>query len=105
LSTGIGLGLTKHLGFSAGYQLGSRLSIHGTSDQIVIRLTPGAYGRTGIFVRRGSGAQGASAFYLWFSGLQESVGAFANLIDDAGGFGVGSQLTWQLYTGVGKQFK
>lgn len=32
-------------------------------------------------------------------------GWYANLIGDAGGFGVGSQLTWQVYTGVGKEFK
>jgi hypothetical protein len=30
---------------------------------------------------------------------------YASLIGDAGGFGAGSQLTWQIYTGLGKEFK
>ena len=29
----------------------------------------------------------------------------ATLKGDAGGFGAGSQVTWQIYTGVGKEFK
>jgi hypothetical protein len=32
-------------------------------------------------------------------------GSFVSLKGDAGGFGAGSQLTWQVYTGVGKQSK
>jgi hypothetical protein len=32
-------------------------------------------------------------------------GWYANLIGDAGGFGAGSQLTWEVYSGVGKEFK
>lgn len=32
-------------------------------------------------------------------------GWFASLKGDAGGFGVGSQQTWQIYTGAGKEFK
>jgi hypothetical protein len=32
-------------------------------------------------------------------------GIFFNLKGDAGGFGVGSQLTYQIYAGVGKEFK
>ena len=32
-------------------------------------------------------------------------GWFAMLKGDAGGFGAGSQATWQVYTGVGKEFK
>ena len=32
-------------------------------------------------------------------------GWFAMLKGDAGGFGAGSQVTWQIYTGVGKEFK
>jgi hypothetical protein len=32
-------------------------------------------------------------------------GWYANLIGDAGGFGAGSQLTWQVFTGLGKEFK
>jgi hypothetical protein len=30
---------------------------------------------------------------------------FVNLKGDAGGFGVGSQLTWQTYIGIGEEFK
>lgn len=33
------VGLARHLHVSAGYQLGSRLSIHGGSDQLGVRLT------------------------------------------------------------------
>ncbi|HEV7514017.1 MAG TPA: hypothetical protein VGO27_20145 [Candidatus Acidoferrum sp.] len=32
-------------------------------------------------------------------------GWFVSLKGDAGGFGVGSQLTWQTYLGIGKEFK
>jgi hypothetical protein len=32
-------------------------------------------------------------------------GWYASLKGDAGGFGVGSQLTWQVYSGIGKEFK
>jgi hypothetical protein len=32
-------------------------------------------------------------------------GWFASLKGDAGGFGVGSELSWQIYTGVGKEIK
>ena len=32
-------------------------------------------------------------------------GFFATLKGDAGGFGVGSQLSWQVYTGLGREFK
>jgi hypothetical protein len=32
-------------------------------------------------------------------------GLFATLKGDAGGFGVGSQLTYQIDTGIGKEFK
>ncbi len=35
----VNIGLTKHLMFRGGYQMGSRLSIHGTSDQIAVKLT------------------------------------------------------------------
>jgi hypothetical protein len=35
----VSIGLANHLKFRAGYELGSRLSIHGTSDEIAIRLT------------------------------------------------------------------
>ena len=35
----VDVGLTHHLRVAAGYQLGTRLSIHGGSDQVGIRLT------------------------------------------------------------------
>src|SRR5579862_9463021 len=35
----VGIGVTKHLVIRGGYEMGSRLSIHGTSDQIAIRMT------------------------------------------------------------------
>ena len=35
----VAVGLTHHLKLSAGYQLGTRLSIHGGSDRLGIRLT------------------------------------------------------------------
>jgi hypothetical protein len=85
----VGIGLTQHLQLRAGYEMGSRLSIHGTSDQIAIQLThkgPTA----GIEYSWGESppkkehkpSTGPSdwhvdwvPFYLWFSGLNGSVGA------------------------------
>jgi hypothetical protein len=91
----IGVGLTNHLALRAGYQLGSRLSIHGTSDQIALQITQ--KGPTaGIEYSFGEGPEGKPSkaasnqpganvisewhvdwvpFYLWFSGLQGNVGA------------------------------
>jgi hypothetical protein len=37
--------------------------------------------------------------------LNANKGIFFALMGDAGGFGVGSQLTYQIYAGVGKEFK
>jgi len=37
--------------------------------------------------------------------LNLDKGWSTNLIGDAGGFAVGSQVTWQLYGGIGKEFK
>lgn len=37
--------------------------------------------------------------------LNLGKGWFAMLKGDAGGFGAGSQVTWQIYTGAGKEFK
>jgi hypothetical protein len=87
----IGVGLTQHLRFHAGYQMGSRLSVHGTSDEIAIRLTQ--KGPTaGLEYNWGevpppqpheakAPAQPSDwhvewvPLYLWFSGLQGNVGA------------------------------
>ncbi len=37
--------------------------------------------------------------------LNLKKGWFATLMGDGGGFGAGSQVTWQIYTGVGKEIK
>ena len=34
----VGVGLTQHLNVRAGYEMASRLSIHGTADQIAVKL-------------------------------------------------------------------
>jgi len=88
------VGLTEHLALRAGYQLGSRLSIHGTSDQIAIETTqkgPTAgieysWGESpeGKARKTASGQEDSNAIsdwhvdfapYLWFSGLHGNVGA------------------------------
>jgi len=37
--------------------------------------------------------------------LNLKKGWFATLKGDVGGFGAGSELSWQIYSGVGKEFK
>jgi len=88
----VGVGITEHLALRAGYQLGSRLSIHGTSDEIAIQLSQ--KGPTaGIEYSWGESPEkkvhvaqpGENVvsewhvdwvpFYLWFSGLSGTVGA------------------------------
>lgn len=90
----VGIGLTKNLKFQAGYQMGSRLSIHGTNDQIAIELTQ--KGPTaGLEYSWGESPEGKTQApgpsepstnvasdwhadfvpYLWFSGLHGNVGA------------------------------
>lgn len=88
----VGVGITKHLVVHAGYQLGSRLSVHGTNDQIAIDATQkGA--TAGIEYSWGelteptpkTHVSGVSEpgdwhvdwvpVYLWFSGLSGNVGA------------------------------
>jgi hypothetical protein len=105
----VGVGLTDHLMFRAGYQMGSRLSIHGTSDQIAITLTQ--KGPTaGLEYSFGDspppkmqvaqpGANVASDWhveltpYLWFSGLHGNVGAGGYVVPVSVGFtDVASQL-------------
>jgi hypothetical protein len=85
----VGVGVTDHLALRAGYEMGSRLSIHGTSDQIAIRLThrgPTAglefsWGETPPKKMHAASNQPSDwhvdwvPFYLWFSGLQGNVGA------------------------------
>jgi hypothetical protein len=86
----VGIGLTRNLTFRGGYQMGSRLSVHGTSDQIAVQITqkgPTA-GLEYSWGESPAGKPHAPAsnqpsdwhvdwvpFYLWFSGLQGNVGA------------------------------
>ncbi|HEY1482087.1 MAG TPA: hypothetical protein VGF19_05115 [Candidatus Acidoferrum sp.] len=93
----VGVGITEHLAVRAGYTLGSRLSIHGTSDQIAIELSQ--KGPTaGIEYSWGESPEkkvhvaqpGENVisewhvewvpFYLWFSGLSGTVGAQGNQV-------------------------
>jgi hypothetical protein len=86
----VGVLLTQHLALRAGYQLGSRLSVHGTSDQIAIQLTqkgPTAgleysWGEAPVPKPKKPPSTQPSEwhvdwipFYLWFSGLNGNVGA------------------------------
>jgi hypothetical protein len=85
----VDIGLTPHLALRAGYQMGSRLSIHGTSDQIAVRLThkgPTAgieysWGDTPPKKVHNPNPTPSDwhvdwvPFYLWFSGLSGNVGA------------------------------
>jgi|SRR5580692_1904877 hypothetical protein len=88
----VGVGITEHLAVRAGYQLGSRLSIHGTADQIAIELSQkgptagleyswGESPEKKVHVAQ-PGENVISEwrvdwvpFYLWFSGLSGTVGA------------------------------
>jgi hypothetical protein len=84
----VAVGLTNHLGIRAGYEMGSRLSIHGTSDQIAIKFThrgPTAgleysWGETPPKKEHVASTQPSDwhvewvPFYLWFSGLKGNVG-------------------------------
>src|SRR5271154_276552 len=90
---GLNIGLTKHLMLRGGYNLGSRLSIHGTSDQIAVKLThtgPTA----GLEYSWGESPAPKERlpnqpsdwhvdwvpFYLWFSGLHGSLGALGQVV-------------------------
>jgi len=84
----VGVGLTDHLALRGGYQMGSRLSIHGTNNQIRV-LTTQKGPTAGLEYSWGEApaqkAHGPSQpsdwhvdwvpFYLWFSGLHGNVGA------------------------------
>jgi hypothetical protein len=85
----VSVGLTEHLALRGGYQLGSRLSIHGTSDEIAVRLThkgPTAgleysWGEVPQHPAHEAPKQPSDwhvewiPLYLWFSGMQGNVGA------------------------------
>lgn len=85
----VGVGLTDHLALRAGYQMGSRLSVHGTSDSIAVRLTQ--KGPTAGLEYSWGESEPAKVsstapaepsdwhvdwipLYLWFSGIQGDVG-------------------------------
>ncbi len=85
----VGVGLTQHLNLRAGYEMGSRLSIHGTSDQIAVQLlhrgpTVGieySFGQSPAKKVKNPNPPPSDwhvewvPFYLWFSGLSGNVGA------------------------------
>jgi len=90
---GLNIGLTKHLMLRGGYQMGSRLSIHGTADQIAVKLTH-AGPTAGLEYSFGEAPPPREKvpnqpspwhvdwvpFYLWFSGLQGNVGALGQVV-------------------------
>jgi hypothetical protein len=85
----VGVGLTQHLNVRVGYEMSSRLSIHGTADQIAVKLThkgPSA----GIEYSWGQSPPRKvhnpnpppsdwhvdwEPLYLWFTGLSGNLGA------------------------------
>ncbi len=85
----VGVGLTQHLNVRAGYELGSRLSIHGTADEVAVKTSH--QGPTaGIEFAWGQSPEKKVhhpnpnpsdwhvdwvPLYLWFSGLNGKVGA------------------------------
>jgi hypothetical protein len=85
----VDIGVMPHLALRAGYQVGSRLSIHGTSDQIAVHLThkgPTAgieysWGDTPPKKVHNPNPPPSDwhvewvPLYLWFSGLSGNVGA------------------------------
>jgi hypothetical protein len=85
---GVTVGLTHHLSARAGYEMGSRLSIHGTSDQIAVKLThsgPTAgleytFGESPERKPKPASTEPSEwhfnwiPFYLWFSGLDGNIG-------------------------------
>ena len=96
----VGVGLTERLVLRAGYQLGSRLSVHGTSDQVAVQLTqkgptagieyswgdaPPAKPRKAASTEAGANVISDwhvdwVPFYLWFSGLKGNLGAEGNVV-------------------------
>ena len=85
----VDIGLTQHLMLRGGYQMGSRLSVHGTNDQIAVQLTqkgPTAgieysWGEVPPPEPKAASTQPSDwhvdwvPLYLWFSGLHGNVGA------------------------------
>jgi hypothetical protein len=85
----VGVALTPHLNVRGGYEMGSRLSVHGTSDQIAVKLTHRgptagleyAWGDTPPKKIHNPNPPPSDwhvdwvPFYLWFTGLSGNVGA------------------------------
>jgi hypothetical protein len=90
---GVNVGLTKNLMFRAGYEMGSRVSIHGTADQIALKLTH-AGPTAGLVYSWGEAPPSKEKvpgqpsnwhvdwvpFYLWFTGLQGNLGAAGQVV-------------------------
>jgi len=85
----VGVGLTQHLNIRGGYTMASRLSIHGTADQVALQSTHKgptagiefAWGDTPPKKVKNPNPPPSDwhvdwePFYLWFSGLSGNVGA------------------------------
>ena len=90
----VGVGLTQHLNVRGGYEMGSRLSIHGTADQIAVQLThkgPTAgiefsWGQSPPKKVNNPNALPSDwhvdwiPVYLWFTGLHGNVGANGTVV-------------------------
>jgi hypothetical protein len=88
----VNLGVTSHMTLKAGYAMGSRLSIHGTFDEIALQLTqkgPTAglefsWGEAPAKKNEAVSNQPGNwhvtwiPAYLWFSGLQGRIGVHGN---------------------------
>jgi len=112
----VDVGITNHLKLRAGYEMGSRLSIHGTSDQIAIQLTHRgptagleyAWGESPPRkVHRPKSNEPSDwhvdwvPFYLWFTGVKGNVGAQGYVVPVDATFGdIISQLNIGLMTAL-----
>lgn len=96
-----GVLLTRRLAFRGGYELGSRLNVHGTSDQIAVRLsqkgpTAGleySFGETPAPKPKVPSSTAPSDWhvnwiplYLWFTGLSGNLGAAGRVVPVSASF-------------------
>ena len=107
----VGVGLTQHLNLRAGYEMGSRLSIHGTSNQIAVQLTHKGPTAGIEFDWGNSPAKKVHnpnpapsdwhvdwvPLYLWFTGLNGNVGINGTVVPVSVSF---SQVLQQLNIGL-----
>jgi hypothetical protein len=96
---GLNVGLKKGLMLRGGYQMGSRLSIHGTSDQVAVKVTH-AGPTAGLEYSWGEAPPPRAKvpehpsywhvdwvpFYLWFTGLTGNLGTAGNVVPVNVGF-------------------